>query len=181
MTTAYLLIFCRITVAMAFTLSAAGKAANFQAFQTAIRAFKLLPAGWSAAAAGILLIAEAGVVLLTIVGGSFLVAGFTLAAILLVIFSAGLAYALVQKRRVACNCFGPSVKRISVYDLVRNAGLLISSLSGLSIIWPVERLGYDPTPAEVLLVGLIATIWTTILINLTDIAQVYSSRPRHTS
>lgn len=125
-----LLLFCRIVLAVTFAWSAAGKLRDMPAFRAAITSFELLPARWSAALAWAVLAGELAVVGLLVIGWPVLLAGFALAAGLLLVFSIALGLVLRRSRTVSCHCFGPAEQPVSWYDLVRNALLIGCGLVG---------------------------------------------------
>lgn len=168
MLVAIVLTFCRVTVALAFALSAGGKALDIRAFQEAVTDFRLLRAGWSKAAAWVVLTAELAVVLLLAVGGTSLLVGFLLAAALLVIFSTALAVALGRNTKMTCNCFGRTERRISRYDIVRNALLLLCSLAG---VWALANPHEGLAGPDFALVTFMATCFLALATNVGDVAE----------
>lgn len=168
MTTPYTLTFCRIAVALVFALTVVGKAQNVTAFQEAILDFQLLPPNWSKALAWTFLSTEALVVLLMVIGGSILLPGFLLAIVLLLSFAIALVLVLRRNKRVACNCFGRTERHISSYDVVRNLLLTACSLLGIwALLGPQQNLSIN----DVLLVGLMAACFVTLVTGIADVVE----------
>ena len=107
-------------------------------------------------------------------GGSALLAGFLLAVFLLTTFSIALGIAVIRRLRVPCNCFGREEKPISPYDLVRNAGFIICSLTGLVVLWTGAGPVVAPDLETAVLIALVAAVFVMILTNLSDIIQLYN-------
>lgn len=168
MTTPYILTFCRITVALIFALTVVGKAQDVTAFQEAILDFQILPPNWSKVFAWTFLGAETLVVLLMGIGGGILLPGFLLAALLLMSFAVALVLVLQRNRRIVCNCFGRTERRISSYDVVRNVLLTACSLLGIwTLLGPQQNL----SSADVILVGLMAACFVTFVTSMADVVE----------
>jgi hypothetical protein len=168
MSATYVLMFCRFTVIVMFVLSVSGKVKNIDAFQKSIEDFQLLPLAWSKVVAWAFLCMEAITILLTVIGGSALLVGFLLSACLLVVFSAALTLVLRRRVRISCNCFGWTERRISPYDVVRNALFILCSLVGLwALASPIQGL----SGAEVVLIGFMAVCFVVIVTNLADVVE----------
>jgi Methylamine utilisation protein MauE len=130
----YLLAYCRLLVGILFAVSFAGKALNISTFEQTITSFRLLPKRMIRATALTLLAAELLVVALVAIGGRYLNFGLALAILLLVIFSGVLVSVMVRGILTSCNCFGPTDKPVSWYDVWRNVALLGCALLGLGIL-----------------------------------------------
>ena len=132
---AALLIFCRWSIGLTFAVSALGKAVAMGSFRDAIADFGLLPARptglFARLLAGAVVGAEGLVAAFEAAGGVLASAGFALALTLLAGFSAILARALRKKANVSCNCFGASQRKISWFDVARNALLALCCAGGL--------------------------------------------------
>lgn len=163
-----LLVFCRILIALVFILSLVGKLRNVAAFQEAITDFELLPERAVKVATWAFLAGEALVIVLLVVGGGGLLAGFGLAIVLLALFSMALLLVLRRKLKVVCNCFGQSEQHISGYDVARNALLIVSCLGGL---FALRSAGASLSAGELALLGLMAAAATILITNLADIAE----------
>jgi Methylamine utilisation protein MauE len=164
----YLLAFCRIATGLLFAVSAIGKLRDFAAFRASVAGFELLPRAWSPIAARVLLGAEVGVVLLLAVGGPLLPVGFWLAALVLLGFSAALVAVLRRGLRVTCNCFGPTTRHVSYYDVIRNLVLLAVALLG---VLALAASGQALDGTEIVLVALMAGCFVALLTQLADVAE----------
>jgi uncharacterized membrane protein YphA (DoxX/SURF4 family) len=168
---AFILTFFRMTIALVFALSASGKARNIRAFQEAVFDFRLLPPRWSKAAAWVFLFLEFATVLLIVVGGSFLLAGFALAAGLLMVFSLALLVALRRNPRIVCNCFGRTERRISSYDVARNALLLLCALGGVWVLTLNGESLQTLSGVSIVATGLMVACFTVLVTNLRDVVE----------
>ncbi|MDE2994195.1 MAG: hypothetical protein OXU67_09965 [Chloroflexota bacterium] len=174
----HLLLFSAITMALAFTLSSAGKATNRAAFERTIGDLRLVPQRLTQPLALAVLAAESAVVVLIVLGGlvpgtALLRAGFLLALGLLVLFTAVLLSTLARRLTTSCACFGATTKPVSGWDVVRNGGLLLCAGAGYwSAVEPTAAL--HPLPlAEWGLVAIVAVIFVLIGVQLGEIAQVF--------
>lgn len=161
-------LFCRMLLALVFTISLIGKLRDRAAFEEAIVEFQLLPPGAAILAARVFLASEALVVVLLALGGAALPAGFGLALLLLAIFSTALLLVLRRKLAVVCNCFGRTEQHISRYDLVRNALLAACGLLGLGALGGA---GYPFSSQELVVIGLMAAAGAAIITNLADVVE----------
>lgn len=165
---AYVLTFCRITIALVFALAFLGKIRNIAAFQEAISDFRLLPENWSKVIAGISLSLEFAIVLLMLAGQDFLFSGFLLATGLLISFSIALAITLFRKMKVTCRCFGWAENRVSPYDLVRNALFILCGVIG---VWTFFLSPQSIPGSEAILVGFISLHYVILAVNLADVFE----------
>lgn len=167
---AYLLAFCRAVIGLVFLVSFASKALNLYDFERTIASFAVLPKGWSKLAAVCFLVGEIAVAILMTLGGQILLLGFALAILLLLVFTAALGLVLVRRLRVSCNCFGPSSRLVSPYDICRNLGFIVCAVAGLTVL--------NVNPGDLhwlqwLLIGLVAAVVAAVWINLRDIAHLF--------
>ncbi|CAM5572877.1 methylamine utilization protein MauE [Streptomyces spiroverticillatus] len=135
----YVVLACRVLVAMVFVASAASKllsAASFRSFVTATRDMAV-PAPLAPAVAVGVVAGEIGSVALLVLwpGG---VAGFVVAGVLLVAFTAGIAGVLLRGKDQSCNCFGSTTAPIGPRHVVRNVALLTVVAAGLLCQTPWE-------------------------------------------
>lgn len=121
----YLLAFCRIAIGITFACSFLAKVRDVGQFAQTITNFKLLPSRWSRPMALLFLMGELAVVVLALMGRSFLAGAFGLALLLLVAFTADLASILARNIHTVYNCFGSSERLIAYADLWRNAGFVL--------------------------------------------------------
>lgn len=169
----YVLVFCRVTIGLVFLISFLTKARNLLAFQSTIISFNILPRQMSASVALFFLAAEFITALLMLVGGSFLPFSFALAIFLLLAFSLALTSVLVRNVQTSCNCFGPTEKAVSRYDLVRNTGFILCALIGLwTTTWSGSLLG-DLNLVGLVLAGLCAAIYIGVCMNLREVVQLF--------
>lgn len=132
----YLLVFCRVAIGLVFAMSSFSKARDIAQFQQAVFGFHLLSRRLSNLAALLFLGGEFAVVLLVAIGGPFLLAGFALAILLLLIFCAALASVRIRRLPISCNCFGSSKKPVTPVDIWRNIGFLLCAGGGCgALIW----------------------------------------------
>jgi hypothetical protein len=101
-----------------------------RSFVQTIQSFRLLPASLGGPAAVLFLCGEGIVVVCLGIGNAFLLPGFGLALLLLLLFSAALASVIARSISTSCNCFGTSEKVVTRTDLWRNAGLILCALGG---------------------------------------------------
>jgi hypothetical protein len=105
------------------------------------------------------------------------VAGYAVAAVLLVAFTAALAAALRAGRRVSCRCFGARASSAGPLHLVRNGVLLAAAVSGGLLQFA------GLAPAGVAAAGAAAALGAfaaLVVIRLDDLAYLLGSRPRLT-
>lgn len=168
----YILAFCRVVTGLVFAFSSLSKACDLARFREALLRFELLPRSLSGLAALLFLAGECGVVFFLLIGGSFLLSGFLLAALLLLVFCAALASVLVRKLQIPCHCFGSSQKPVTILDIWRNLGFLLCATAGCVLqSWTQgrwERLG----GIEWLMIGLGAGAFVLIWVALGEIAQL---------
>jgi len=75
---------------------------------------------------------------------------------------------LMRKRRVVCNCFGHSERRISPYDVLRNILLTACSLSG---IWALVEPQQGLPATDTMLMGLMAACCVALVTNIADVVE----------
>lgn len=120
--------FCRFTIAILFSYSFLSKILNINQFAQTISSFKLLPSKLSTKIAFLVLTGELGIVGMILAGPSYLPFAFMAASVLLTGFSLALGWVLFKNIQTPCNCFGNSKNKVTVYDLIRNIGLLICTV-----------------------------------------------------
>src|SRR5436853_746533 len=177
----YALLFCRVVICLVFGLSAIGKMIDLVSFERAMTAFGLLPEQWSRGAASVFLAGELGTAALMLAGSNLLIWGFGMGLALLLIFSGALVLVLVRRQVIACHCFGPSRRTVSIHDLVRNGGLILCCCGGLGLLWAGSLQNATPTLADGILTGIMAVTLAALLINVADIVLVVRpvARQRH--
>ncbi|MEU6711428.1 MauE/DoxX family redox-associated membrane protein [Nonomuraea sp. NPDC046802] len=154
-------LFARVLIAVVFFAAVVGKTRSrqgFAEFRDSVAAVgpRWLPAG---PAAGAVVAGEAATVVLLAVPGTRL-AGYALAALLLIVFCAGIARTIRARQSVRCQCFGAGGGVLGPQHLVRN-GLLVA----VAVVGALA--GDVPTSAPAMLValatgaflGLLTTRW----------------------
>ncbi|MEV0195050.1 MauE/DoxX family redox-associated membrane protein [Nonomuraea sp. NPDC050691] len=142
-------LFARVLLAVVFFAAVVGKARSrqgFAEFRDSVAAIgpRWLPAGPAAVA---VVAGEAAAVVLLAVPGTRL-AGYALAAVLLIVFCAGIARAVLARQSVRCQCFGAGGGLLGPQHLVRN-GLLVA----VAVVGALA--GGAPTSAPAMLVALV--------------------------
>ncbi|MFD9733367.1 MauE/DoxX family redox-associated membrane protein [Umezawaea sp. NPDC059074] len=119
---------CRCLVGVVFLISFASKITptSFGAFVASLKAMRILPERLvRASALGVVCAEFAVFALLTWTSSAR--AGALLAAVLVGVFSAAIAVALVGKTAAPCRCFGPVGGQLGVRHIARNALLLLAA------------------------------------------------------
>ncbi|HEX4814545.1 MAG TPA: MauE/DoxX family redox-associated membrane protein [Nonomuraea sp.] len=131
----YVVLLLRAFLIGVFAVSAVGKLRGrpaWRAFTRSVRRIGRVPGAVVGPAAVAVVGAEVAiVVLLAVPGGAS--AGFVLAAGLLAVFSAALAYAVRGGSTEPCRCFGREEEPIGARHLGRNAVLLAAAVSGATL------------------------------------------------
>lgn len=170
----YVLAFCRVVIGVAFLVSSTSKVIDFPGFKEAVRAFRLLPSRLSSSAAFLFLCSEVAVVVLLVLGGSFLLPGFALAIGLLSLFSCALVTVVIRRIRTACHCFGPSTKEVSFIDVYRNLGFIVCALVGFgTLLWTKVGLQVSLNLLEWIFIGLGGVAFLVIWTQLGEITQLF--------
>lgn len=118
---------CRLYVLATLVAATVGKARDPPAFQASVVQLVPVPRPLAGAAAGAVVIAEVGLAVALMAGGRWAAGGLAGALLLFGAFAALIAAALVRRRAVSCSCFGPSPRRIGVFDLARSLSLAAAS------------------------------------------------------
>lgn len=169
----YVLAFCRVAVGLVFLFSGVGKLRDLPQFQQTITSFRLLPARMSYPISLSFVGAEVAVVLLVALGGGFLLPGFLLALILLLIFGGALISVLVRQIQTSCNCFGSNEKPVTQADIWRDAAFVLCALGGS--VLTLGRTGLEQLEVLTwLLIGAMAIIFVLTASFLDDIVQLFS-------
>lgn len=168
----YVLAFCRVAIGLVFLFSGVGKLRDLPQFQQTIANFRLLPAPMSYPTSLLFVGAEVAVVLLVALGGRFLLPGFLLALVLLLIFGAALISVLVRQIQTPCNCFGSNEKSVTQADIWRDAAFVLCALGGSVLI--IGRMGLEQLELLTwLLIGGMAIIFVLTTSFLDDIVQLF--------
>jgi hypothetical protein len=176
-----LLLFGRCLLGLVFLASAVGKARGrreFRAFGAALGGMRLLPAPLVRPAAAAVVLLEALVPLLLALPGRWPVAaGFALAGLLLLAFTA--AVWTVLRRRVAavCRCFGgSSAAPLGRRHIARNSALAAVAVAGAAGSLTAAGSAAPPAAAAVLAVPL-AVVGALAAARLDDLVSLFRRAP----
>ncbi|MEM8532396.1 MAG: MauE/DoxX family redox-associated membrane protein, partial [Chloroflexota bacterium] len=150
-----------------------GKLRDMRAFVDTVRDFDLIPPQIGRRVAQAIVVLEGVVVISLLVGGWFHIVGFGLALVLLIMFCYALISVLRRKMAISCGCFGPNVKQVSRYDVIRNGVFVICAIIGLV----VSPIALTPTLIETVLFIGMATAWVLIWTHLDEIMTVFRFEP----
>lgn len=164
---ATVLVFCRWAVGLTFAASALGKATAIDAFRDSVHDLGGVPGRRVKPVASAVVALETLAAALMLFGRPGAIAGFVLAAGLLAVFTAVLVRALTQRRQVSCNCFGRQQRRISWYDVGRNAALVAVCAAG--VVAAVVVSGPGPDLALTLVLGLMAAVYGLLVTGAEDV------------
>lgn len=175
---AYLVLACRVLLALVMLAAALGKLRSRDAltgFRASVHGLGLLPDGWAGPVAGVVIAGELVAPALLAVPATT-GAGFAVAAVVLASFTAAVLAAVLRRRRVPCRCFGASGRPLGVSHLVRNAALTAAA-AGAG--W--ASLGLAQTPLEpggvVLAIGAAAVV-ALLVIAFDDLVSLFvAERP----
>jgi putative oxidoreductase len=166
----YLLSFCRVFIGLVFIVAFISKVRDAKGLEHTIAGFRILPPSASRILTLLLLTGEILVAGLMIAGGSFLAVGFALAIVMLLLFCAALASVIIRGIQTPCDCFGPSKKPVSYYDIWRN--LLFILCAGIG--WWLLNIGVvELGGAEQIVVGLSAFVILGIWLSIQDIVGFF--------
>lgn len=155
-----------------FLFAVLGKArgrAAFEEFARSIQGLKLTPRKWSAHLAALVVAAEAGVVVLLAVPGT-VVAGFGLAAVLLIGMTGAIVVAIGKGRQAPCRCFGASVTPLGTAHVVRNLILLAAGAGGLAFAGSTG--GAQPGPLVLALAA--AAVGVLLVVRADDLMALFA-------
>lgn len=169
----YVLAFCRIVIGVVFLVSFLRKISNVPIFEQTITQFSILPKRFSRVVALLFLSCEIAVALLVIIGDPFLVPGFLLSILLLLVFSSALMSVLHRNIQTSCSCFGSIQKQVSPIDVWRNVGFVVCALLGyVALAESSSGQGYLDL-AEWSLIGLVAVAFVVIWVQLGEIVLLF--------
>jgi len=169
----YLQLCCRALIGVVFTLAVIGKMrsrAELAAFTESLGGF-----GWFAPrvrpwVAGAVIAVEAVTVVLL---ASTVHAGFVLAAVMLAVFTGGVALAKASGREVRCRCFGADGGLMGRRHMIRNGLLFAVALLGLPGAGQTPRL-------DLLALAVGAGVLGAVLLAHWDDIVFVLRRPAHT-
>lgn len=165
----YLQTFCRSAVILIFTISFLGKVRQTTVFQQTITNFALFSEKFSRLLAYALLFAEVCVVILLLLGDSFLLTGFLLATLLLGMFCLALLSVLIRRITTTCPCFGPTRQPVSAIDIVRNIAFIVCTLGGCITLFNAD---YSQRHLNLAAWGIIAASALVFVIIWTQIGEI---------
>jgi uncharacterized membrane protein YphA (DoxX/SURF4 family) len=116
----YIVFFDRVFAFFVFTASDVNKIRDVATFTKTISGFRLIKSNLIEIVVWVLISLELLIVIFTLFGGRLLIAAFTLAIFLLVLFTSALIYVLLKGVQIRCNCFGLSDHDISIHDVSRS-------------------------------------------------------------
>jgi uncharacterized membrane protein YphA (DoxX/SURF4 family) len=161
---AYLAVVCRVLIAVVFLVSVATKVADLPAFVDSVRQLRVVPAPLARACAGVVVVAEAAIVLLLAVPvAATALAGFGLAVAVLVAFGAAITLALRRGRRAPCRCFGRSTVPLGPHHVARNG-----VLAAVAVLGAVATAGAGPAHPGGLAVAAVAGAVAGLLVTALD-------------
>lgn len=166
----------RCLVGAIFLVAAAGKAwsrRTLDEFAGLIRDIRVIPARWSRRTATAVVVAEAAVPVLLLPAATT-VAGFALAAVLLLGLAGVVALVLRRGMDVTCLCFGTAAASLRLRHLVRNLVLAAVAASGAlgAAVLPAAS---DPVGA-VVAVGA-GIVVAALVVVMDDIVDLFSAIP----
>jgi hypothetical protein len=167
------LTFCRAVIGIVFAISFLNKIKNITAFQTTIANFHLLPKSLINSVAILFLLGELTVTFCMVMGGNLLGLGFSLAFFLLVVFTLAMVTVLARRIKTSCNCFGTNSKKISFYDIARNAGFIACAIGGWGVFSASGTMLATLNLPELVLVAFIAVTFLAILTHLAEIVGLF--------
>ncbi|MGW6393549.1 MauE/DoxX family redox-associated membrane protein [Streptomyces sp. NPDC055103] len=169
----YVVMACRVLLALVFLVSAAGKLRGrraFGGFVAETRAWRLLPSGAVTAVAAGVAVAEAAVPVLLAVPATAR-AGASAAGLLVAVFTAGVVVTRRRGTAARCACFGRASAPLGRRHVVRN--VLLLGAAAVALV-PVR----EPVAAAPLLVAVGAGALGALLVTtLDEIAGLFSTLP----
>lgn len=165
----YVLLLCQFSIILTFGISSLGKLYDLRRFIKSITEFQMLPRPIVVPASISIVSCEILVVILLSLN---IYRGFYVSSFLLIMFSLVLIVAMMKHKHISCNCFGPTNKSISVYDVGRNILLLSFSVCGLftanDFVTPIPFIG--------ILIAMYSSVTIVFLcLNLEELASIILS------
>lgn len=178
---AYFVFACRCLLLVVFGFSALGKlwgAGSFTAFRRATG--ELVPparAHTTALAVTVLGAESAIVVLLAVPMIPWLGLGFSI--VLLLAFSVAISAALRRGSTAPCHCFGGSAAPLGVRHLVRNAGLVLMAVAGLSIevVGTAGAVQAEAHPLGLVMAAIVAVVLAALVLCFDALADLFVGTP----
>ena len=168
----YVILFCRCSLIGIFLWAVVGKLRDFQGFIGTVNSFRLLPMSLGKSVAVLSITAEVSVVLLLVFAQPGFIYGFSLATMLLAVFTCAMLSAMQRGLQIGCNCFGKKRSVIGFADIVRNVGML--AVSGIGCVLSIKGVGHQSLPiAEAIVVGLFAVTASFMWIQLKELLYLF--------
>ena len=169
-----LLLTLRLVFISLFAFAFVTKVKNPVELERTIRKFNLLKPRFIPAVSRLILAMECVISLLLIF--NYLVIGFVLSFLLLLLFSAVLVAVLSSGKTTACNCFGSQSAPISAWTLGRNGLLLLSAGIGVLLTTALDAPINSPSFKEVVIAAPLSLLAAFLVINLETIKEILSAR-----
>ncbi|MER6308680.1 MauE/DoxX family redox-associated membrane protein [Streptomyces sp. NPDC001657] len=165
---------CRVLLVVVFTVAVVSKlrgAESFEAFVRSVQGLTVLSPRRGRATARLVAGAEAAGIVLLLLPGPVVVAGFALVGCTLAAFTLAIGASLRRGARVPCRCFGASTSSAGLLHLVRNGFLIavaVTGAAGTSYGLPQEPGGLAVAVGTGLVVGVVTTVLDDIAESLRD-------------
>lgn len=176
----YVVAACRAAVVVVFALSFSGKVLGkdaFREFARSIDRMRILRLSYVRPAAVVAVAAEGTTAIVTAIPiRTVLVAGFVLATILTVTFTAVILQNLRRGNRVPCRCFGSSTTPLGALHIIRNACLII--ISGLGAYAALSEI-HSPRLPITIVASIGGGLAGVVIASFDDLAALLA--PRRTS
>lgn len=167
----YFIHISRFSLVFIFFYSLFTKLRDFTSFEDTIKNFQLLPPRLHRTAAISLIFGEVVIVTTALFGGHWLFLSYSIAIVLLVLFTYALNFALKRNIDTSCNCFGPTPKSISYYDIWRNVILICITSVGLTTAFLNGAL-YSISFIDLAQSLILALVVTLLILNLHEILEL---------
>lgn len=112
-------------VAFTLLMAAWGKLKDLHRFKSNLRDSFGFSARSSKFVAPLIIVLEFLLALTTVSGTQFTYLAMVVSFVVFIVFTAFLAYHWLQNARVKCSCFGEDDRPVSVFDLLRNALIIL--------------------------------------------------------
>jgi len=170
----------RAVLVVVFAVAVVGKLrhrSGWREFVSSLRGFDVLPSAAVRPVAAVVAALEVTAVVMLLVPDT-VVAGYALAAALLVGFAAAMTVSLRRGARPVCRCFGGRGSTIGPVHVGRNVGLALAAVAGA-----VLRLldGASPQPAPAVLAAATGVVVAAVIVRLDDVAALFAPMPTQRS
>lgn len=169
----YIYVGCACLVGLVFAASAISKFRDFAGFVASVPRLVPMPARRAEPIAVVVVAAESSVPVLVAIP-PLRGAGFAIAGVLLIAFTAAIGTALRRGRRSSCRCFGASDAPLGVRHLARNGVLLAAALGGVLASGPAASGDVLPPIAGSAVAGVGGLVGALLIITLDDIVDLFA-------